>query len=273
MEELSQWLFQTVVWFAIVASRGIVFLALLALTVVIELAAAWTVGVRGGRNKRAVIWVNVLTNPTLVWVLIVTGGLAGTLYWTLAGVLELLVVVVEWRLLRWALALGSRRAALSSVAMNASSFAAGLLIITTMGIPVGLDLQPSTKEQSSTIASLEQQVKTAFGDDLESVEVRYGMHRTEPTYFGTFTLRGIPLEFRFQPTSNELNTSGLSSSALVDNSEIVVLSGSGSWPGASTPISPAKQACSTGLSWTGRSRTSPYRSRLPGCSTGRKVRR
>ncbi len=46
------------------------------------------------------------------------------------------------------------------------------------------------------------------------------MYQTEPSYFGTFTLKGIPLEFRFQPTSDELDTSGLSSSALVDNPEI-----------------------------------------------------
>jgi hypothetical protein len=220
MEELSQWLFQLVVWFAIVASRGSVFLLLLVLTVVVELAAAWIVGVRDRRGEKAVIWVNVLTNPAVVWILVVAGGLPGTLYWTLMGVLEILVVVVEWRLLRWAVGLASRRAALTSVVMNASSFAVGLVIVATVTIPVGLELQPSARERSSAIASLVQQVKAAFGDDLGSVEVRYGMYQTEPTYFGTFTLKGIPLEFRFQPTSDELDTSGLSSSALVDNSEI-----------------------------------------------------
>ncbi len=142
MEELSQWLFQSVVWFAIVVSRGSVFLLLLILTCVVELAAAWIVGVRDRRGEKAVIWVNVLTNPAVVWILVVAGGLPGTLYWTLMGVLEVLVVAVEWRPLRWAVGLGSRRAALTSAAMNASSFAVGLVSITTVAIPVGLDLQP-----------------------------------------------------------------------------------------------------------------------------------
>jgi len=220
MEELSQWLFQSVVWFAIVASRGSVFLLLLVLTVVVELAAAWMVGVRDRRAQKAVIWVNVLTNPAVVWILVVAGALPGPLYWTLMGVLEILVVVLEWRLLRWAVGLGSRRAAVSSVAMNASSFAVGLVIIAAVAIPVGLDLQPSTKERSSTIASLEQRVKAAFGAELGSVEVRYGMYQTYPTYFGTFSLKGIPMSFRFHLEAENLHKFGVGDSALVDNEAI-----------------------------------------------------
>jgi len=106
----------------------------LVLTIVVESAVAAAFGVRDIRGAAAVVLVNAITNPILVWILVAvaaSGAFAGSVaaYWALVAVLEVGVVVAEWRLLAWGASIGSGRAATLSLAMNASSFSLGILVL------------------------------------------------------------------------------------------------------------------------------------------------
>jgi hypothetical protein len=105
----------------------------LGVTIAVELAVAAVLGLRSRRQLALVAWMNVLTNPLLVYaysvVLLVSGSRpSATVPVLVLAVLEIAVVVTEWGLMRWALALPSRRALWLSVAMNASSFAVGVAL-------------------------------------------------------------------------------------------------------------------------------------------------
>ena len=115
--------------------------AALALTIAIELAVVALLGVRRAEEFAAVALVNVITNPALnvlaaaAYGLIVyavarlglSGGVVALVYWALIGVAEVAVVLVEWRLLVWALRAesDSRKWLIRSAAMNATSFVLG----------------------------------------------------------------------------------------------------------------------------------------------------
>lgn len=120
-------------WLAVLSAVELLGPAL-ALTIVIEVPVAVLMGLRGGRAVASVTLVNVVTNPVLnlivlalvAWVPAV--AYLPSVYWSVVTLLELVVVVVEWRLLLWALGGSSRRMLLTSVVMNAASFGAGLLV-------------------------------------------------------------------------------------------------------------------------------------------------
>ena len=116
-------------------------LATLTITIVLEVAVAFFFGL--SRALWAVVAVNMVTNP-------VSSALVATLYgvgvgfgstrteswvWPLLGVLEVAIVVAEWRLLVWALA-GKAGTSLKllvlSVVMNAFSGTFGTLILRSM---------------------------------------------------------------------------------------------------------------------------------------------
>jgi hypothetical protein len=99
---------------------------------VIELPVAAALGLRDRRSLLAVACVSLITNPLLTW----SGwALATQVDWsaTAAGTLgflvpaEIAVVLVEWRLLLWALGGSSRRLLLVSAVMNAVSALVGIL--------------------------------------------------------------------------------------------------------------------------------------------------
>jgi hypothetical protein len=102
----------------------------------------------------------------------------------------------------------------------------GLVLLLALGFfstvlwPGFLAPSPSSSKRAQAVASLKADARRAFGDNLESVSVRYGRYIGVPTYFGEFRLKGVPLRFRFQPTASELDVHGLSSAALIDNSAI-----------------------------------------------------
>ena len=123
---------------------ALLFAGALALTLAIEIpvAALFRVGRRG---LAAVAWINVITNPVynlaLVLVVLATGfgfgqGAVATLS---VPVLEVVVVLVEWRMLVWALhgtAGSSRKMLALSVTMNVASALAGVLIVALwFGLP------------------------------------------------------------------------------------------------------------------------------------------
>jgi hypothetical protein len=104
----------------------------LALTLAVELPVAAALGLRDRRSLAAVACVSLITNPVLTW----TGwALAQVVAWSAspAGALaflvpaEIAVVVVEWRLLVWALGGSPRRLLLISAVMNAASALVGLV--------------------------------------------------------------------------------------------------------------------------------------------------
>jgi hypothetical protein len=105
------------------------YLFALFLTIAIELVVAFFFGFRKKSEIVAIVFVNLLTNPVLNYLLLVNNhfsffkiNLAITLF------LELLVVLAEWKLLAYALQEKSKRILAMSFAMNFCSYIAGVLI-------------------------------------------------------------------------------------------------------------------------------------------------
>ena len=109
------------------ASLGRYLLALL-LTIAVEAGVAWLLGLRTRRGMLAVVAINTLTHPLLNYAILVLGFLGSDLTLRTILLLEALVVVVEWRLLAYACGLPNVRSFMLSLAMNAASFFAGVLL-------------------------------------------------------------------------------------------------------------------------------------------------
>jgi hypothetical protein len=103
-------------------------LATLALTLVVELAVAAALGLRTRRALLAVACVNLITNPPLNLLLTLVSWWRPWAYAPALIALEIVVVIVEWRLLLWALGGDARRMLLVAAAMNAASLALGFLL-------------------------------------------------------------------------------------------------------------------------------------------------
>ncbi len=101
----------------------------LALTMIIEVAVAFLLGYRDRRSLAVVALVNVVTNPTLNYVVMVLAVFRIVpIGPALILCLEALVVLVEWRLMVYALDKNPNRLLVLSLVMNAASYSAGLLI-------------------------------------------------------------------------------------------------------------------------------------------------
>jgi hypothetical protein len=123
----------------------------LAISICIESVVALACGLRL-RQLAAVVWVNCVTNPllNLLWLslfwlgfgktLEAAGGRAGpvvpsTWMWILLAGLEVIVILVEWRLLLLALgrkAFSSRRLLTVSAAMNVASATLGTFLLSRL---------------------------------------------------------------------------------------------------------------------------------------------
>ena len=99
----------------------------LALTLAVELSVAVLFGLRSRPQILAVVYVNLLTNPALNLIIDAVWFAAPTAYVPTLVVLEAVVIVVEWRVLLWAIGGCSRRLLPLAAAMNAASVAVGLL--------------------------------------------------------------------------------------------------------------------------------------------------
>jgi len=113
-------------------SAALQLLAALALTEAVELPLAALLGLRTRRALATVAFINLLTNPVLNylgWVLarFVDWAAPATAILVLLAA-EAVVVIVEWRLLLWVLGGASRRMLLVSLALNAASAGAGLVL-------------------------------------------------------------------------------------------------------------------------------------------------
>jgi hypothetical protein len=104
------------------------YLLALFLTIAVETGIVWLLGFRTHWHMLAVAAINTLTHPVLNFSFLVLGFLG--LEVSLGGIvlMEILVVVVEWRLLVYMFGAPGGRFLRVSLLMNAVSFLAGLLI-------------------------------------------------------------------------------------------------------------------------------------------------
>jgi O-antigen/teichoic acid export membrane protein len=123
--------FDSLVWFLVIYIGPAV--TALGLTLLVELAVALALGWRTGNDLAGVAAVSIMTNPFFVLsvyvLLLVSRSLSPWSLVLFMAVLEIVIVVVEWRLLRWALKKDSRKTIFLSAAMNGASFAAGLVVL------------------------------------------------------------------------------------------------------------------------------------------------
>jgi hypothetical protein len=110
------------------ASLGRYLLALL-LTIAVEGGVAYLFGLRTRRQMLAVAAINTVTNPILNYVLLVLRFLGLDVTLGVVVLLEILVVVAEWRLLVYAVGMPNERSLFLSLLMNTASFLAGVLLI------------------------------------------------------------------------------------------------------------------------------------------------
>lgn len=100
----------------------------LAVTLVVELAVAALLGYRSRTELRTVAYINLITNPLLgLGTMFVFPASATAFSWEVVP-LEVVVVLAEWGLLVWALKRPVWRMLGLSLAMNAASLGAGLLL-------------------------------------------------------------------------------------------------------------------------------------------------
>jgi uncharacterized membrane protein len=109
------------------------YLLALSLTLAVEGSLAYLLGLRKRQFLLAVAMINVSTFLPLNYLLLVLGYLGISVTLTLVILLEILVVVVEWRLLLYVVGHSSGRLFAISLLGNAASFLMGVLLFGTFG--------------------------------------------------------------------------------------------------------------------------------------------
>lgn len=106
------------------------FLLALLITEVVEATIAYLMGYRDKYFFAILILINILTNPLLNYILIVLN------YFNILGshgfiviILEILVVLVEFRIFIYAMPINKKALFLLSLAINTSSYLTGLVVI------------------------------------------------------------------------------------------------------------------------------------------------
>jgi hypothetical protein len=101
----------------------------LLLTEAVEFTAAFLMGCRGKEFYKILGLINIVTNPLLNYIIQVLFFFNLLKYrFPIVILLEMIVVIVEWRLFVYALPKGKRSYLLLSAVINASSFLVGFLI-------------------------------------------------------------------------------------------------------------------------------------------------
>lgn len=101
----------------------------LVLTIVVEIIVAGFFGLRNKAEISAVVLINLITNPAMNFVILLNNYFwlkNNTTIFTVC--LEIIVVVIEWKLLVYSRRLNNKKSFVLSLSMNAASFLAGLLI-------------------------------------------------------------------------------------------------------------------------------------------------
>ena len=106
-----------------------VILLALILTVLIELLVALLMGFRNKRDLECIALVNVITNPVFNYFLICYASIAKSrILDTYVFIIELIIVFVEYKLLKKVIKQNKSRILLLSILMNAASYFSGILI-------------------------------------------------------------------------------------------------------------------------------------------------
>lgn len=103
------------------------FITAFLITSIIECLIAFLAGYRGKRFFLTVVLINLITNPALNYILLVLYSFNFLNLLPAVLVLEIIVVIVEWRILTYAFG-EKRKFILLAVLMNAASYLTGLLI-------------------------------------------------------------------------------------------------------------------------------------------------
>jgi hypothetical protein len=104
------------------------YLLALLVTLVVEGSIAYVLGLRTTQYMLAIIAINVATNVTLNYLLLVLGYLGISASFILIIALEIGVVVIEWQLLVYIFREPRRRFLAVSILGNTASFLIGLLL-------------------------------------------------------------------------------------------------------------------------------------------------
>ena len=102
------------------------FLQPLLLTILIESGIAWLCGIREWRFFQAMVWINCITNPLLCLFLLHVGDVSHT--GIVVASCEILIILVEWRLLATVFSGQQCRMFFLALAMNAGSYLFGLML-------------------------------------------------------------------------------------------------------------------------------------------------
>lgn len=105
-----------------------VYIIALVLTILIEIVVAAFLGYKKKSEIIVVILINLITNPLLNYILFINGRfqiIQNTMMLTL--VLEIIIVLVEWILLMFALQQNSKKLFVLSLTMNFCSYMVGIL--------------------------------------------------------------------------------------------------------------------------------------------------
>jgi len=117
-----------------VGSVAVALLTAFALTLLTECGLAYLLGVRPWASLVGIASINLMTNPALGFVMIVVSSLSASRFGILATLLtlEIVVILVEWRLLLRVVGRPARRAFALSALLNSASFLVGLVVL---GLP------------------------------------------------------------------------------------------------------------------------------------------
>jgi hypothetical protein len=98
------------------------------LTILIESAAAWLLGVREILFYKSMIFINLITNPPLCFFLLVLYHFDNTHVALITIFFEIIIVLIEWRLLVLVFPKKNKNMFWLSLIMNGSSYFFGVLI-------------------------------------------------------------------------------------------------------------------------------------------------
>ncbi|MDR2116515.1 MAG: hypothetical protein LBP87_09050 [Planctomycetaceae bacterium] len=104
------------------------FLTPLLMTILIESAVAWLLGVRETLFYTSMICINLITNPLLCFFLLILYNFDNIPITLITFILEVIIVLVEWRLLVLVFPKQNKRMFGLSLAINCSSYCWGILI-------------------------------------------------------------------------------------------------------------------------------------------------
>lgn len=105
----------------------IAYLGIFLLNLFIELVVAGIIGYRQIKELLSVVAVNMLTHPVLTVLVMWLASIGLYNFWLLI-VMEIVVVLIEWQVLQFALRKRDKALLLLAFVMNAVSFGIGLLL-------------------------------------------------------------------------------------------------------------------------------------------------